>query len=375
MNAPVNEGKHGAEAPKAPPRGVNFVTGASGHLGANLVRALLARGEEVRVLYRPGSDNRAVEGLPIERVPGDLTDAKGLAEAMEGCARVYHCAAFVSIRNRDRRRLFDVNVLGTRHVLEAARRVGAAKVVHCSSFGAMGRNPAGASNERWVIDPLEVEMDYERAKAFAELEVLRAAVRGQNVTIVNPSGIIGPWDYKPSMVGKTMLDFLAGKLRLYITGGFDFVPVYDVVQGHILAMERGRAGERYLLSGETATLEEIIGWWSGWTGRGMPVQIPGRPIELVAGLKDWVESRWFPNRIPRFNRSSIRLLRSGKRGDNTKARTELGLEPTAIRDAFRAQMQWFFDHGFAAAPRDWVEYRHPNEPAPPTQVAARAAAG
>lgn len=348
-----------AAVPGAP--GVNFVTGASGHLGANLVRDLLDRGQEVRVLYRRGSDNRALDGLAVERVEGDLLDPRGLARAMEGCSRVYHCAAFVSIRNRDRRRLFEVNVLGTRHVLEAAERVGVSKVVHCSSFGAVGRNPDGTSNEKWVIDPFEVEMDYERAKAFAEHEVLRAVVRGLNATIVNPSGIVGPWDYKPSMLGKTMLDFLSGKMRAYVDGAFDFVPVYDVVQGHILAMERGVAGQRYLLSGEHASLQQILTWWSQWSGRKLPRALPGRPLEFVASVKDWVEARWFPTRIPRFNRNSIRLLRSNKRATNQRARRELGLEPTSIEDAFHAQMQWFIDHGFVDRPRNWVDFRHPTE--------------
>ncbi len=339
--------------------GTNFITGGSGHLGANLIRSLLARGESVRALYRRGSDNRAIEGLPIERVEADLNDPVALREAMEGCKRVYHCAAFVSIRNRDKRRLFEVNVLGTRNVLEAAEAVGVSKTVHCSSFGAIGQNPEGESNEKWIIDPFEVGMDYERAKAFAEQEVLRAVVRGHNATIVNPSGIIGPWDYKPSMVGKTMIDFCNGKMRVYLDGAFNFVPVYDVVQGHLLAMDRGVAGERYLLSGQHATLAEILGWWSTWTGKRMPRKLPNSAIELVAGVKDFVESRWFPDRIPRFTRNSIRLLRSNKRATNARARAELGLEPTPIEDAFRAQMQWFIDHGFVERPRDWVEFIHP----------------
>ena len=357
--------------------GINFVTGASGHLGANLVRALLERGERVRVIYRDGSDNRAIESLRSERfeaVKADLTNLRSLETAMEGCSRVYHCAAYVSIRNRDKKRLFNVNILGTRFILQAARRVGVSKVVHCSSFGAVGHNPEGSSNEHWVIDPFEVGMDYERAKAFAEQEVLRAALDGQNATIVNPSGIVGPWDYKPSMVGKTMLDFANGKLRAFVQGGFDFVPVYDVVQGHLLAMDKGVAGRRYLLTGEQASLEQIISWWGGWIGRKVPRKIPHGAVLRVAGIKDWIEARVFPDSIPRFNRNSIRLLNSNKHGDNSRARRELGLVPTRVEDAFHAQMQWFIDHGFIERPSGYVDFMHPCEPRGEGEVGAADAA-
>jgi nucleoside-diphosphate-sugar epimerase len=333
-----------------------LVTGASGHLGANLVRALLARGERVRALVRPGGDARGIEGLDVEWSPGDLTDPRALRAAVDGCDRVYHCAAFVSIRNLDRRRLFEVNVLGTRYLLAAARDAGVRKVVHCSSFGAVGRNPNGASNERWEIDPFAVELDYERSKAFAEIEVLRAAVQGQEVTIVNPSGIVGAWDFKPSMIGKTLQDFAHRRMRAYVPGAFDFVPVRDVVAGHLLAMEHGRRGERYLLTGEVATLEQVLRWWSTWLGRGghPPLALSPRLITPLAELKDVVDRTLFPHKLPRFNRQSIRLLNSGKRGDNRKAQRELGLRPTALEAAFREQFDWMVARGAIPAPPGWV---------------------
>lgn len=326
-----------------------FVTGSTGHLGANLVRALLERGEQVRVLLRPDGDRRGVEGLDVERVYADLRDQQGLRRALRGCRRVYHCAAMVSLRNSDRDALFQVNVLGTRNVLSAALHEGVERVVHCSSFGAIGRNPDGPSDEGWTINPFAEALDYERSKAFSELEVLRLVVEGLDAVIVNPSGIVGPWDFKPSPVGQTIVDFARRRMKAYVPGAFDFVSVADVVEGHLLAMERGRTGRRYLLSGQVATIETILGWLEEFTGVPRPrLRVPPRLMQRVAVVKDWVEARWFPQVIPRFNQHSIRLLNSGKHGDNTRARTELGLKPRSIKKAFGEAVEWFARHGWLA---------------------------
>jgi nucleoside-diphosphate-sugar epimerase len=322
-----------------------LVTGGSGHLGANLVRELLARGQEsIRVLVH--ADSRGLDGLDVEPVRGDLRDPESLQRAVRGCQRVYHVAAFVSLRNADRQQIFDVNVLGTRYLLRAALDAGVERVVHCSSFGAVGRNPNGASDESWTINPFEEALDYERSKAFAEHEVLQAAVDGLDVVMVNPSGMVGPYDFKPSFVGQTILDFAHGKMKAYVPGAFDFVPVRDVVQGHLLAMQKGRRGKRYLLTGSVATIDQILDWLEQLTGVKRPrVKLGPQLMQRVAVVKDWVESRWFPDQLPRFNQHSIRLLNSGKHGDNTLARSELGLEPTPVRDAFRDAVEWFAEAG------------------------------
>jgi nucleoside-diphosphate-sugar epimerase len=206
-----------------------LVTGATGHLGANLVRTLLNRGETVRVLLRKESNNTEVKGLNIEHAYGDLKDEKSLINAVKGCDYVYHLAAFVSIRNGDRKELYDVNVLGTRYLMQACRLEGVKKVVHCSSFGAVGNNPDGASNEKWAVSPYEMTTDYEISKTFAELEVYKEIARGLPAVIVNPSGIVGPWDFKPSLLGRTIIEFAQGKMRGSVKGGFDFVPVFFLV--------------------------------------------------------------------------------------------------------------------------------------------------
>ena len=322
-----------------------LVTGATGHVGANLVRALIERGERVRVMAR--ADRRGIEGLDIEIVEGDLRHREDVARAVKGVRRIYHLAAYVSLRAADRQMLFDVNVLGTRKVMMAALEAGVERVVHCSSFGAIGRAPnGGVSDETFTLNPAHVELEYEASKALAEHEVLRAALAGLDVTIVNPSGIVGGLDFKPSSVGQTTLDFCHGRMPAYVPGAFEFVAVDDVVSGHLLAMEKGKKGERYILTGEHRSLGEVLTWLEEITGVRKPrIALSPAVMERVAVVKDWVEKTWLPHRAPRFTRDTIRLLNSGKRGTNEKARTELGWQPTSLRDAFAQQARWFAEQG------------------------------
>lgn len=324
-----------------------LVTGATGHLGANLIRELHRRGESLRVMIRENSDNNALEGLDVARVYGDIRDEKSIREAVSGCERVYHLAAFVSIRDGDKKDLYDVNVLGTRKLLQACREAGVARVVHCSSFGAIGINPGGPSDESWTVSPYEETTDYEISKAFAEWEVYREVAKGLDVVIVNPSGIVGPWDFKPSLLGNTIIEFAKGKMRGYIDGAFDFVAARDVVEGTIAAMNKGRTGERYILTGENLTILQTLEWLEELTGVPRPkFKMPIGLMQSVAIVKDWVERKYFPQKLPRFNYHSIRLLQSGKTGDNTKAREELGVEFTSVKEAYREAVEWFREHDY-----------------------------
>jgi nucleoside-diphosphate-sugar epimerase len=299
------------------------------------------------VLLRPDSSNREVSGLDVEKVFGDLSDKNSIETAVKGCDRVYHLAAFVSIRDGDKPLLFEINVLGTRYVMQACRKYGVEKVVHCSSLGAIGTNPNGPSNENWAVSPFEETTDYELSKTFAETEVYKEIAKGLNAVIVNPSGIVGPWDFKPSLVGRTILDFGNGKMNAYVDGAFDFVPMRDVVNGHILAMEKGRVGERYLLTGEEVSIRQTLEWLSEFTGRSVPsICIPSGLMQNIALVKDWVERQFFPKAYPRFNYHSIRLLKSGKHGDNSKAINELGLSPGKVKDAYEESVEWFDKNGY-----------------------------
>jgi 3beta-hydroxysteroid-4beta-carboxylate 3-dehydrogenase (decarboxylating) len=322
-----------------------FLTGASGHVGANLVRALLARGEAVRCLVR--GDTRAIDGLDVERVEGDLRDPARLATALAGCDRLYHLAAFVSLRHGDQQQIFDVNVTGTKNVLEAAERAGVERTVFCSSIGAVGRNPSGGpSDETHSFNPFETHLDYDVSKAIAEVEVHRAVHRGLDVRIVNPGGVVGPHDYKPSSVGQTILDFANRKMPAYVPGQFEFVAVKDVVAGHILAMEKGWPGERYILSGGCYTLDQILDHLSALCGVKKPkLRIPVGAMLPIAHVTSFLLRTFAPARPPRFTPGTIKMLSSGKHADTGKARRELGFAPTSVLDAFTEAYEWFVARG------------------------------
>lgn len=322
-----------------------FVTGASGHLGANLVRELVARGDRVRVLVRREREP-AIEGLDVEVVVGDLSNEETLTRALAGCDRLYHLAALISIRDADRSALHTTNVEGTRRVLQAALHAGVERVVHCSSFGAVGQRPGRASDERMRLRHDEPAMDYDRTKAAAEGEVARALARGLDVRVVCPSGMVGPWDYKPSLIGDTMLAFARGRLPAYVSGGHDFVPVSCVARGHVLAMERGRTGERYLLTGAYTTLDEIFEWMAEILGRRAPrLRIPPKVALPVAAIKDRLERALAPGRRPKFNEQSIRMLAAGKVADGSWTRASLAWSPGSVRDAVAEHIDWFRAQG------------------------------
>ena len=233
-----------------------LVTGASGFVGANLVRALLGRGWQVRALVRGTA--RSLDGLSVEYVRGDVF-FDGLADAMHGCDAVFHLAATYSLWRRDRDELFRVNVDGTRAVLAAARRAGVPRVVHTSSVAAIGARSDGVpATESYQSAPQELIGAYKRSKFYAEAAARRAVDEGQDVVIVNPSTPVGPWDAKPTPTGEIILRFLSGRMPAYVDTGLNLIDVRDVAEGHILAYERGRRGERYILGNANLSLRELL---------------------------------------------------------------------------------------------------------------------
>jgi len=320
--------------------GLVLVTGASGHLGVNLVVQLLSDGRRVRVMLHPDHDNRGVEELDVERAWGDFRDAKSVSAAVRGCERVYHCGAAVSTIHGDkshRRRLFETNVLGTRHVLEAARRHDVARVVVTGSFSAVGHHlddPSAPSDESVPFYPFHHAMPYERIKVLAELECLRVVARGLEVVVATSCAILGGNDYLPSRLGRTLCDFANGRLRAYIPGGFEFVSARDIVEGHLLAMSRGRSGEKYIFSTRFATLDEIIGLFERVTGVSRPsLRLPAPVMAAFAGVASPVLSRFYPDFPQRLTPGAIRLLRMRRHADTRKAQLELGFRPSNIESA------------------------------------------
>ncbi len=338
-----------------------FLTGASGHLGANLVRRLLEDGREVRVLVREGSENGAIDGLPVERVYGDLRDAERLARQMRGCRVAYHCAALISTANATpeaEREIFECNVLGTRNLLRAALAQGYDRVVVTGSFSAVGtdaRDPSRPSNEEDVFYPFGEVLPYGRTKVQVEHEVLKAVAEGLDAVIATSCAIVGPHDHKPSRMGRTLLDFAHGKLSAYPTGGFEFVAARDVAEGHVLAMHRGRRGQKYILSSEFQTVDALMDVFEEVTGRPRPrLRLPGPLMSGIAAVSSRVLDAFAPSVPQRFTPAAVRFLRSSRRADTTKARVELGYRPTRVRDAVREAHEDFARRGLVpsrASPR------------------------
>ncbi|MBC6423042.1 MAG: NAD-dependent epimerase/dehydratase family protein [Hormoscilla sp. SP5CHS1] len=331
-----------------------LVTGASGHLGANLVRRLLDDGQSVRVLLREGSNNTAVEGLDVERVYGDLRDFTGMKAAVRGCDRIYHCAAKVSTLDGDpllKREIYDCNVLGTLHILQAALEAGVSKkVVVSGSFSAVGHNPEKPSDETVPFYPFSPHLPYGFTKSFVEHECLKAVANGLNVVVAVSCAIIGPHDYKPSRMGRTLLDFANGKLPAYVPGGFEFVAARDIVEGHILAMSKGRSGQKYIFSSQFLTVDELMDIFEEVTGRDRPnLRIPGAMMTGIAGVADFVLPRFFPNVPRRFTSGAVRILRMHRRADISKAKNELGYQPTSIKASIQSAYDDFIGRGLIAS--------------------------
>jgi nucleoside-diphosphate-sugar epimerase len=313
-----------------------LVTGASGHLGANLVRRLLDEGTRVRALARPDSNNTALDGLDVEPVWCDLRDLDATRAAVRQCRRVYHCAAKISTGEAQVAEIHASNVVGTRNLLRAALDAGVERVVVTGSFSAVGHVPGRPSDESDAVNPFERLLPYQRSKIAMEHECLTAAVHGLDVVIATSCAIVGPHDYKPSPMGKALLDFAHGRLRAYIPGGFEFVAVRDIVEGHRLAMDKGRTGHRYIFSSGYASMDELMTYFEEVTGHRRPRWRLSPPVmAALAGVTSLVTTRLRPDAPQRFTPGAVRLLRQGRRADTTKARTELGFTPTPVREAIR----------------------------------------
>ncbi|MDD5034564.1 MAG: NAD-dependent epimerase/dehydratase family protein [Methylococcaceae bacterium] len=329
--------------------GITLVTGATGHLGANLVRRLLAEDGPVRVMMRHERDNGALEGLTVERAYADLRDGEAVSAAVRGCTRVYHCAALVSTIEGNaahKREVFDTNVRGTLHILQAAQRHGVDKVVVSGSLSATGHEPERSSHEDMPFYPFDRHLPYGFTKHLTEHECLKAHANGLNVVIASSCAIIGPHDYMPSRMGRVLIDFAHGRLRAYIPGGFEFVSSRDIAEGHVLAMRHGRSGQKYIFSTAYASVDELMALFREVTGRPLPrLRLPAPLMAVLAEVADKTWYRAFPNLPRRFTPAAVRLLQMRRRADHTKAKQELGYQPTELSQAVREAYEDFVRRG------------------------------
>lgn len=335
-----------------------LVTGATGHVGANLVRTLLQDGVRVRALLRDDSNKEALDGLDVERAFGDIRDFDSTRKALDGCRSVYHCAAKVSTidgNSAHKRDVFECNVLGTRNVLQAAREVNAGRVVVTGSFSAVGYDlddPSAPSDETMQFYPMERTMPYERSKVLAEHECLKAVALGQDVVIATSCAVVGGADYLPSRLGTTLCKYTSGKVRAYVDGGFAFVAARDIVQGHLLCMHRGRSGQKYIFASEYKTISDILDMFEEVTG--IPrshKRIPTPIMYVLSEVASYYLSRFHPDFPQRFTPGAIRLLKMRRHANIDKAKRELGYQPTSIRAAVREAYAFHYARGSITNPR------------------------
>jgi dihydroflavonol-4-reductase len=328
-----------------------LVTGATGFLGSHVARVLAERGERVRVLVRPGREGGHLEGLPVERVAGDLRDAASLTGAVRGADTVYHVAADYRLWARNPREIYESNVTGTRNLLEAARNERVARFVYTSTVATVAV-PHGDSlpDERSVTSLGQMIGHYKRSKWLAEQEALQAARSGMPVVIVNPTTPVGPGDAKPTPTGRTIVDFLNGRMPAYVDTGLNWVPVEDAAAGHLLAAERGVAGERYILGGENLSLKQVLDMLAVASDRPAPrVRLP-HGVALAAGYADAGVSRLL-GREPRIPLEGVRMARHNMFVDAGKARRELGFAPGPVAAALERAVRWYQAHGYAGVGR------------------------
>ncbi len=318
------------------------VTGASGHVGGNLVRELIARNRPVRALVH--KDRSALEGLDIECVTGDITDKASVRAALEGAEVVFHLAAHISILDRDPR-VVPVNVDGVRNVAEAALDAGVKRLVHVSSIHAYNMMPAtGAIDEDRPRSQQPECPPYDASKAAGEAALREVVAKGLDATIVNPTGIIGPNDFRPSRMGEVLLKLATGELPGLVDGGFDWVDVRDVCAGVLLAEEKGQTGRNYILSGNYCRMPELAARAAAITGTRAPrftspMWLARFGAPFVTGWSKMTGQR------PLYTSAALHALRGPREMKHARAKTELGYSPRPLDETLRDTYSWFRSQG------------------------------
>ena len=328
-----------------------FVTGATGFLGSHVARVLVEQGVELRLLVRPTSDLRNIDGLNVERVVGDLRDPASIEKALSGCDVVFHVAADYRLWVRDPSEMYRSNVEGTRALLEAARKQGVRRVVYTSSVATMGfgsgSNHGNVADEQSPVSLADMIGHYKRSKFMAEQVAIDAARSGLDVVIVNPTTPIGERDIKPTPTGRIVVDFLKRKFPAYVETGLNLVDATECARGHLQALEKGRTGERYILGGENLTLKQILDRLAAITGLKSPtVKLP-YIFAFATGVVDEMVTGRLLGREPRATIDAVRMGRKMMFVSSAKAERELGWRTVPVEGALRRSVEWFRANGYA----------------------------
>jgi dihydroflavonol-4-reductase len=324
-----------------------FVTGATGFVGSHVAGELAARGADLRLLVRPTSRTENISGLKAELVPGDLTDADSLRKAMQGSEVVFHVAADYRLWVRDPQGMYRANVEGTRSLIQAAQQAGVRRIVYTSSVATMGFTNNGLPcDETSPVCLANMVGHYKRSKFLAEQVAIEAAHTGADVVIVNPTTPVGEQDIKPTPTGRIIVDFLNRNFPAYVDTGLNLVDVREAARAHILALEKGKSGERYIIGGENLTLKEILDRLAATSG--LPAPKMKVPHAIAMGFACWDQffTGMLRGKEPRATIDAVRMGRKKMFASSAKAELELGYKPQPVADALRRAVDWYRTHGY-----------------------------
>ncbi len=327
-----------------------LLTGATGFVGGHVARAYAAEGAELRLLTRSSSNLAGLEGIAAEMVVGDLRQPDGLRSALAGCDALVHVAADYRLWVTDPDAMYAANVGGTRELLRLARELGVPKVVYTSSVATMGFKADGTIvDEGSPVSEADMIGHYKRSKYMAEREAIAAAAAGQRVIILNPTTPIGAADAKPTPTGRIVVDFLNRNFPAYVDTGLNLVDVAEVARMHVVALERGTGGERYILGGENLTLKQILDRLAGITGLPSPTMKVPHAVAMAFAFFDETVTGKLRGKEPRATVEAVRMGRKMMFASSAKAERELGFKVLPVEGALRLAVDWFVGHGYAPA--------------------------
>jgi dihydroflavonol-4-reductase len=325
-----------------------FVTGATGFVGSHVARALAAQGAELRLLIRSTSRTDNIAELAAELAVGDLRKPESLKTAMNGCEFVFHVAADYRLWVRNPEEMYQANVEGTRAIIQAAQESGVRRVIYCSSVATMGFQQTGEIvNEETPVSLADMVGHYKRSKFMAEQIALEAGRKGANVVVVNPTTPVGEFDIRPTPTGRIVVDFLKKNFPAYVDTGLNLADVKEVARGHVLAMEKARAGERYILGGENLTLKQILDKLAEITGLPSPAMKVPHGVAMGFAAFDQFFTGIVLGKEPRATLEAVKMGRKKMFASSAKAERELGYRVLPVEEALRRAVAWFQTHGYA----------------------------